>query len=130
MPSRVAILSVATHSIFTPYETVRQAANRSENVGQARYDLASTVFNVRVRDAARKLVAMSAGVSPPTTEESYVIPQFGDWPFTFTRTDAVHVWTQGGYQVGRNPLRAFVFSEDSHLGCVAVASVSCKIGRR
>jgi hypothetical protein len=56
-----------------------------------------------VRDAARELVAASAGVSPPSIEEAYVIPQFGDWPFAFTRIDAVYVWTQGGYQVSRNP---------------------------
>jgi len=56
-----------------------------------------------VRDAARDLVAASAGVSPPSIEEAYVLPQFGDWPFTFTRIDAVYIWTQGGYQVGRDP---------------------------
>ena len=33
----------------------------------------------------------------------YVIPLFSDWPFAFTRIDAVYVWTQGGYQVGREP---------------------------
>ena len=55
-----------------------------------------------MRDAARELVAASAGVSPPSIEEAYVIPQFGDRPYTFTRIDAVYVWTQGGYQVGRN----------------------------
>ncbi len=56
-----------------------------------------------MRDAARELVATSASVSPPTIEEAYVLPQFGDWPFAFTRIDAVYVWTQGGYQVGRDP---------------------------
>ena len=56
-----------------------------------------------MRDAARELVAASASVSPPSIEEAYVIPQFGDWPFAFTRIDAVYVWTQGGYQVGRDP---------------------------
>ena len=56
-----------------------------------------------MRDAARDLVAASTGVSPPSIEEAYVIPQFGDWPFAFTRIDAVYVWTQGGYQVGRDP---------------------------
>ena len=54
-------------------------------------------------DAALELVAASAGVSPPSIEEAYVIPQFGDWPFAFTRVDTVYVWTQGGYQVGREP---------------------------
>jgi hypothetical protein len=42
-------------------------------------------------------------VDPPSIEEAYVLPQFGDWPFTFTRVDDVYVWTQGGYQVGRDP---------------------------
>ena len=56
-----------------------------------------------MRDAARELIAASAGVSPPSIEEAYVIPQFGEWPFALTLIDAVYVWTQGGYQVSRNP---------------------------
>ncbi len=97
-----SIRRVAQH-LHTPYETVRQAVNRLEDVGYVRYDDGLSVADDRVRDAARELVAASAGVSPPTIEEAYVIPQFGDWPFAFTRIDAVYVWTQGGYQVGRNP---------------------------
>jgi len=89
--------------LHTPYETVRQAVNRLEDAGYVIYDDGLTVVDERVRDAARELVAASARVSPPSIEEAYVIPQFGDWPFAFTRIDAVYVWTQGGYQVGRNP---------------------------
>ena len=54
-----------------------------------------------MRDATREFVATGAGVSPPSIEEAYVLPQFGDGPYAFTRIDAVYVWTQGGYQVGR-----------------------------
>ena len=97
-----SIRRVAQH-LHKPYETVRQAANRLEDAGYIRYDDGLSVVNARVRDAARELVAASAGVSPPSIEEAYVIPQFGDWPFAFTRIDAVYVWTQGGYQVSRNP---------------------------
>jgi hypothetical protein len=97
-----SIRRVAQH-LHTPYETVRQTANRLEDAGYIRYDDGLSVVNARVRDAARELVAASAGVSPPSIEEAYVIPQFGDWPFAFTRIDAVYVWTQGGYQVSRNP---------------------------
>lgn len=89
--------------LHAPYETVRQAVNRLEDGGYVTYDDGLTVVDERARDAALEIVAASAGVSPPTIEESYVIPQFGDWPFAFTRIDAVYVWTQGGYQVGRNP---------------------------
>jgi DNA-binding Lrp family transcriptional regulator len=89
--------------LHTPYETVRQAVNRLEDAGYVCYDDGLTVVDERVRDAARELVAASAGVSPPSIEEAYVLPQFGDWPYAFTRIDAVYVWTQGGYQVGREP---------------------------
>jgi len=97
-----SIRRVAQH-LHTPYETVRQAVNRLEDAGYVTYDDGLTVVDERVRDAARELVAASAGVSPPSIEETYAIPQFSDWPFAFTRIDAVYVWTQGGYQVGREP---------------------------
>jgi len=81
-----------TQHLHTPYETVRQAVNRLEDAGYVSYGDGLTVVDERVRDAARELVAASAGVSPPTIKEFYVIPQFGDWPFAFTRIDAVYVW--------------------------------------
>ncbi|PHQ38242.1 RNA polymerase subunit sigma-70 [Halorubrum persicum] len=89
--------------LHIPYETVRQAVNQLEDAGYVSYNDGLTVVDERVRDAARELVAASAGVSSPSIDEAYVIPQFGEWPFAFTRIDAVYVWTQGGYQVGRNP---------------------------
>jgi DNA-binding Lrp family transcriptional regulator len=89
--------------LHTPYETVRQAVDRLEETGYLRYDNGLYVTDHGVCDAALELVAVSAGVSPPSIEEAYVIPQFGDWPFAFASIDAVYVWTQGGYQVGRNP---------------------------
>ena len=97
-----SIRRVSRH-LHTPYETVRQSVNRLEDAGYVSYDDGLAVVEERVRDAARELVAASASVSPPSIEEAYAIPQFGDWPFAFTRIDAVYVWTQGGYQVGREP---------------------------
>ncbi|MFC6723011.1 hypothetical protein ACFQE1_01115 [Halobium palmae] len=38
-----------------------------------------------------------------TIEEAYLLPQSVPWPCAFTRIDAVYVWTQGGYQVSRDP---------------------------
>jgi len=91
------------HHLHTPYETVRQAVNRLEDAGYIHYDDGLTVVEERVRDAAHDLVAANARVSPPSIEEAYVLPHFGNWPFAFVRIDAVYVWTQGGYQVGRDP---------------------------
>ena len=61
--------------LHTPYETVRQAVNRLEDAGYVHYDDGLSIVDERVRDAARNLVAASAGVSPPSIEEAYVLPQ-------------------------------------------------------
>jgi len=90
-------------TLQTPYETVRGAVDRLEDAGYVRYDDGLVVVDDRVREAARELVAASARVSPPAIEEAYVVPHFAGLPFAFTRIDAVYVWTQGGYQVGRDP---------------------------
>ena len=102
MQSGASIRRVA-QQLQTPYETVRQAVNRLEDAGFVEYQDGLSITDDHVRVAARDLLAPSATVSPPTIEEAYVLPQFGHWPFAFTRIDAVYVWTRGGYQVGRGP---------------------------
>lgn len=89
--------------IQTPYETVRQAVNTLERAGFVQYDDGLYVVDDDVRETARQFLAACARVSPPSIEEAYVVPQFADRPFAFTRIDAAYVWTQGGYQVGRSP---------------------------
>ena len=89
--------------IQRPYETVRQAVDRLEDAGFVDYDDGLVVTDDHVREAARDLLAASARVSPPTVTEAYVLPQFFDRPYAFSRIDAVYVWTQGGYQVARDP---------------------------
>jgi len=91
------------HRLHTPYETVRQAVNRLEDAGYISYDHGLFVTKDDVRTAAQGLLAASVDVSPPSIDEAYILPQFGDWPFAFARIDAVYVWTRGGYQVGRDP---------------------------
>ena len=89
--------------IQSPYETVRQAVNTLEAGGFVHYDDGLSVTDQQVMETAHRLLAMSARMSPPSIEEAYVLPQFADAAFAFTRIDAVYVWTQGGYQVARNP---------------------------
>jgi len=89
--------------IQRPYETVRQAVDRLEEAGLVDYEDGLNVPEDHVREAARELLAACARVSPPTITEAYVLPQFFDRPYAFSRIDAVFVWTQGGYQVARNP---------------------------
>lgn len=35
-------------------------------------------------------------------EDAYLVPNFAGMDYRFTRTDAVFIWTKGGYQIGRN----------------------------
>jgi len=97
-----AIRTVAGR-IQRPYETVRQAVDRLEDAGFVQYDDGLIVTDDRVRETAREFLAACARVSPPTIDEAYVLPQFCDRPFAFCRIDGAYVWTQGGYQVARDP---------------------------
>lgn len=97
-----SIRSVAQR-IGTPYETVRQAVNELESAGFVEYDNGLYLTGEEVRERMLALLSATARTSSPSIEEAYTIPHFGDWPFAFTRIDAVYVWTQGGYQIGRSP---------------------------
>lgn len=89
--------------IHAPYETVRQTINTLEAAGFIQYDNGLYITNQAVRESVRQLATTSACISPPSIDDAYVIPQFADTSFAYTRIDAVYVWTQGGYQIGRNP---------------------------
>ncbi|AWB28504.1 helix-turn-helix domain-containing protein [Halococcoides cellulosivorans] len=84
-------------------ETIRRTIDRLEAEGYVEYDDGLTVVDESVRDAGLQLLATSAGVSPPSISEAYVLPQFTGMDFAFTGIDAVYVWTRGGYQVAREP---------------------------
>lgn len=60
-------------------------------------------YGEHVRDEAREWFTTRSDTTFPSIDEAYVLPQFGEWPFSFSRIDAVYVWTQGGYQVSRSP---------------------------
>jgi DNA-binding Lrp family transcriptional regulator len=35
-------------------------------------------------------------------DDAYLLPNFAGMEYAYTKTDAVYVWTKGGYQIGRN----------------------------
>jgi len=98
-------------------ETIRRTVDRLEAKGYVAYDDGLTVVDETVRDAGLQLLAASAGVSPPSISEAYVLPQFAGMDFAFTGIDAVYVWTRGGYQVARDPddYPLFIAVEESDL---------------
>lgn len=50
-------------------------------------------------------------------EDAYLLPNFSGMDYRYTKTDAVFVWTRGGYQIGRNrndyPLFVDVLEDDT-----------------
>ena len=76
--------------------------NRLEESGYIQYDVGLSVVDDAVREAGLAFLTATAGVSPPTILEAYVLPQFSGIEFAYIAIDAVYVLTRGGYQVARN----------------------------
>ncbi|MCD2200641.1 MULTISPECIES: helix-turn-helix domain-containing protein [Halobacteriales] len=84
-------------------ETIRRVMNRIEEAGYVAYDDGLQLVDQTLRDAGLEFLTTAADISPPSISEAYVIPQFAGLDYAFTSIDAVYVWTQGGYQVARDP---------------------------
>lgn len=84
-------------------ETIRRTVDRLEEDGYVEYDGGLYVVDHAVREPGLSFLAASAGVSPPSISEAYVLPHYAGLDFAYTSIDAVYVWTRGGYQVARNP---------------------------
>jgi hypothetical protein len=91
-----------SQKIDEPYETVRQKVKLLEEAGMVETDDGVRVTAPSIKNSIYHSAAAGARVSPPSVQEAYVLPHFADRPFAFTRIDAVHVWTRGGYQVARS----------------------------
>jgi len=84
-------------------ETIRRTVDRLEAEGYVEYDSGLYVVDHTVRETGLSFLAASAGVSPSSISEAYVLPHFAGMDFAYTSIDAVYVWTRGGYQVARDP---------------------------
>jgi hypothetical protein len=84
-------------------ETIRRTVDRLEAEGYVEYEDGLHLVDHAVRETGLSFLAASAGVSPPSISEAYVLPHFAGMHFAYTAIDAVYVWTRGGYQVARDP---------------------------
>lgn len=84
-------------------ESIRRVVNTLEDAGYVEYTQGLTVPPHTLREAGISYLAASATVSPPSISEAYILPHFSGLDFAYTSIDAVYIWTQGGYQVARNP---------------------------
>lgn len=83
------------------YSWVHTWIERLEDVGVVKRADGIRVTAPEVRDGYAELMASIARQTSPDVDEAYVIPHFAEMDFTFTKIDAVYVWTHGGYQIAR-----------------------------
>lgn len=51
----------------------------------------------KYRSLARSVLSKDIGL-----EDAYLLPNYAGMEYRFSRTDAVYIWTRGGYQIGRS----------------------------
>jgi len=83
------------------YSWVYSWVERLEEIGIVERADGIHVTAPEVQEGYAQLTATIARQTPPTIDETYVIPHFADVEFAYTKIDAVYVWTHGGYQIGR-----------------------------
>lgn len=88
---------------------------RLEEIGVVDRDDGVRIRDSEFREAYRRIAetVFARGVD---LEDAYLLPNFSGMDYRFSRTDAVYVWTAGGYQIGRDrrdyPIYLDVLTED------------------
>lgn len=83
------------------YSWVYTWVERLEEIGIIDRENGVHIDSHTVRDGYAQIIASIAQQTPTSISEAYVLPHFADLKFTFTKIDAVYVWTRGGYQIAR-----------------------------
>lgn len=60
--------------------------------------------HIQDKELAEQYRSLAAAVLKRDTdlEDAYLLPNFSGMEYRFSSTDAVFIWTKGGYQIGRN----------------------------
>ncbi len=94
-------ISRISKKIGTSYGWTHKWVERLEDIGVIERDNGITV----VDDAFSELfetVAQTVLQKNIELEDAYLLPNFATMPYAYTKTDAVFIWTRGGYHIGRN----------------------------
>lgn len=91
-----------TQKIDGTYSWVYTWIERLEEIGVVERDNGVHVTAPDVRERYAHSMETISQQTPPTVEEAYIVPQFAQMEFAYTKIDAVYVWTQGGYQIARS----------------------------
>jgi transposase len=90
-----------TQKIGGTYSWVYSWIERLEEIGVVERNEGVYVTAPDVREGYARVVEAISRQTQPTVNEAYVLPHFAQMEFTYTKIDAVYVWTHGGYQIAR-----------------------------
>lgn len=74
---------------------------RLEDIGVVERDDGVCVTDTAFREAF-EAVARAVVVRELVLEDAYLLPNLAGMAYRYAKTDAVYMWTKGGYQIGRN----------------------------
>ena len=97
------------------YGWTHQWIERLESIGVITRDDGIHIKDQELIDDFRAL-ARSVVRREMDLKDAYLVPNFSGLEYRYSKTDAVYIWTQGGYQIGRNqenyPIFIDVLEED------------------
>lgn len=94
-------ISQLSTKIGASYGWTHKWVDRLEDIGVITRDNGITVIDDTF-SGAFETTAKTVLEKGLELEDAYLLPNFANLPYAYTKTDAVYIWTRGGYQIGRN----------------------------
>lgn len=94
-------INEVSRKIDASYSYTYEWVNKLEEI-----DVVSREDGIRIEDGefaeAFEEVAQTVLKRDLGLEDAYLLPNFSGMQYRYSKTDAVFIWTKGGYQIGRN----------------------------
>ena len=90
-----------SEKIDSSYSYTYEWVNRLEEIGVMERDSSIRITDEEFIESFEN-VARTVLKRDVTLSEAYLLPNFTGLDYRYSKTDAVYIWTKGGYQIGRN----------------------------
>ena len=90
-----------SEKIDSSYSYIYEWVNRLEEIGVIERDSSIRITDEEFIESFEN-VARTVLKRDMTLSEAYLLPNFTGLEYRYSKTDAVYIWTKGGYQIGRN----------------------------
>lgn len=94
-------ISHISKKIGASYGWTHKWVERLEDIGVIERDNGITVMDDAFSESF-ETVAKTVLKKGLELEDAYLLPNFAQMRYAYTKTDAVFIWTRGGYQIGRS----------------------------